>query len=182
MPRARKTASGLETYYEVSGSGSPIVVIPGGLMTIKQMGGLVAAFTKTREVIAIEPQAHGRTADIDRPMTYEDMADDVATLIAELGLGRADVCGFSVGAGIALQAAIRHPGSVRKLAFLSGVFKGDGEYAEIRAFESTFAADSPMLAMNREAYVQAAESAEGWPVPDKGCVVRRGASKVRQSK
>ncbi len=128
MPKARKTASGLEMYYEVSGAGSPIVVIPGGLMTIEQMGGLMSALAKTRRVIAVEPQAHGRTTDIDRPMTYEHMADDVAAVIAELGFERADVCGFSVGAGTALQTAIRHPAAVRKLVFLSGAFKGDGEY------------------------------------------------------
>ena len=112
----------------------------------------------------MEPQAHGRTPDIDRPMTYEQMADDVADLIGELGVGRADVCGFSIGAGIALQAAIRHQGSVRKLVFLSGVFKGDGEYAEVRAMVSTFAPDLPMLGMLRQAYVQAAGSPDGWPV------------------
>jgi pimeloyl-ACP methyl ester carboxylesterase len=150
-------------YYEVSGAGAPLVVIPGGLMTIEQMGGLISALGKTNQVIAVEPQAHGRTADIDRPMTYEHMADDVAALIAELGLERASVCGFSVGAGIALQTAIRHPALVRKLAILSGVFKGDAEYKELRAITSTFAPDNPMLGGNRQAYVKAAGSAAGWP-------------------
>jgi len=150
-------------YYEVSGVGSPVVVIPGGLMTIAQMSGLTSALAKTRKVIAVEPQAHGHTADIDRPLSYEQMADDVAALIAELGLGRVDVCGFSMGAGTALQTAIRHPASVRKLVFLSGVIKGDGEYQEIRAFMSQFAPDMPMLGMMRQAYGQAAGSLEGWP-------------------
>ena len=163
MPKTLKTASGLEMYYEVTGAGSPIVVIPGGLMTIEQMGGLIPALAKTRQVIAVEPQAHGHTADIDRPMTYEHMADDVAALIAEVGLERADMCGFSVGAGTALQTAIRHPALVRKLVFLSGVFKGAGEYKEIRAIASTFAPDSPMLGMNRQAYFQAAGLPDGWP-------------------
>ena len=163
MPKARKTTSGLEMYYEVSGVGSPVVVIPGGLMTIEQMGGLPSALAKTRQVVAVEPQAHGHTADINRPLSCEHMADDVAALIAELGLECVDVCGFSVGAGTALQLAIRHPASVRKLVFLSGVFKSDGEYQEIRAFASQFAPDMPMLAMNRHAYVQASGSPEGWP-------------------
>jgi len=163
MAKARKTANGVEMYYEVTGKGSPIVVIPGGLMTIPQMQGLITPLAKSRQVIAIEPQAHGRTSDVDRQMTYEHMADDVAVLISELDLGRVDVCGFSVGAGIALQTAIRHPESVRKLVFLSGVFKGDGEYAQLRAIVSTFAPDLPMLGMLRQAYVQAAGSADGWP-------------------
>jgi len=163
MPTAKKTSAGLEMYYEVSGVGAPIVVIPGGLMTIDQMGGLVSGLARTRQVIAVELQAHGRTRDVERPMTYEHLADDVAALVAELGIRQADICGFSVGAGVALQTAIRHPGSIRKLVFFSGVFKGDGEYAEVRAFASTFAADSPMLAMNRDEYVRVSGSAEGWP-------------------
>lgn len=150
-------------YYEVSGSGSPVVVIPGGMMTIDQIGGFIGALGKTRRVIAIEPQAHGRTADINRPMTYEGMADDVAALIEELGLAPTDVCGFSVGAGTALQTAIRHSQLVRKVVFLSGVFKGDGEYAELRAIVSTFVPDHPMLAGLRQAYVKAAGAEDGWP-------------------
>jgi len=150
-------------YYEVTGAGPPIVVIPGGLMTIDEMGGLVSGLAKTRQVIAVEPQAHGRTADIERPLTYENLADDVAALLGELGIGKADVCGFSVGAGVALQTAIRAPGSIRKLLFLSGVFKGDGEYAELRRFVSTFTPDHPVLAGNRNSYVRAAGSADGWP-------------------
>jgi len=163
MAKTSKNADGVEMYYEVTGTGSPIIVIPGGLMTIPLMQGLIAPLAKSRQVIAVEPQAHGRTSDVDRPLTYEHMADDVAGLISELGLGRTDVCGFSVGAGIALQTAIRHPESVRKLVFLSGVFKGDAEYAQLRAIVSTFAPDLPMLGALRQAYVQVAGSADGWP-------------------
>src|SRR6476619_6382681 len=144
--------NGLAMYYEVHGSGDPLVLLPGGLMTIAQMGPLVPALARSRQVIALEPQAHGHTADIARPLTYEQMADDTAALIAHLGLGRADVLGFSVGAGVALQVAIRHPDRVRQLVVLSGTFRGDGEYAELRAFTSVFEPDMPMLAANREAY------------------------------
>jgi pimeloyl-ACP methyl ester carboxylesterase len=150
-------------YYEVTGAGSPIVVIPGGMMTIEQIGGFIAALAKTRQVVAVEPQAHGHTADITRPMTYEGMADDVAALIEALGFAPADVCGFSVGAGIALQTAIRHPPLVRKLVFLSGVYKGDAEYPELRAITSAFVPDHPMLAGLRQAYVKAAATEDGWP-------------------
>ncbi len=140
------SVNGLRMYYEVHGTGSPLVLIPGGLMTIAQMGEIIPALARSRQVIALEPQAHGHTADIDRPLSYEQMADDTAALIAHLGIGRADVLGFSVGAGVALQTAIRHPEAVRKLIVLSGVFRGDGEYAEVRAFAASFAPDLPMLA------------------------------------
>jgi len=130
--------NGLQLYYEVHGTGQPLVLIPGGLMTIAQMGALVPSLAQTRQVIAIEPQAHGHTADIDRPLSYEQLADDTAVLMAQLDLGRADVLGFSVGAGVALQVAVRHPDQVRKLVVLSGTFRGDGEYAELWAITATF--------------------------------------------
>lgn len=154
--------NGLHLYYEVHGSGQPLILIPGGLMTIAQMGPLIPALAQSRQVIALEPQAHGHTSDIDRPLVYEQLADDTAALIAHLGLGRADVLGFSVGAGVALQTAIRYPEAVRKVVVLSGTFRGDGEYAEIRAFESTFAPDMPVLGANRAAYMAAAGTADGW--------------------
>jgi pimeloyl-ACP methyl ester carboxylesterase len=156
------TVNGLELYYEVSGSGQPLVLIPGGLMTIEMMGPLIPALATTRQVVAVEPQAHGHTPDIDRPLTYEQMADDVAALIEHLRLGSADVLGFSVGAGIALQTAIRHPDAVRKLVVVSGTFRGDGEFPEIRAFEAAFDPDLPALAELRDAYVRAAPKPEAW--------------------
>jgi pimeloyl-ACP methyl ester carboxylesterase len=163
MPKALKSTRGIEMHYEISGTGSPLVLIPGGMMTLELMSGLTTALARTRQVVAVEPQAHGRTADIEREMTYEDMADDVAALLESLELIPADVCGFSVGAGIALQTAIRHPARVRKLVFLSGVFKGDGEYPQLRAITSQFSAEHPMLASLRGAYVKAAGSDAGWP-------------------
>src|SRR6266516_4742031 len=107
--------NGLKMYYEIHGTGKPLVLLPGGLMTIGMMGQILPSLASTRQVIAVELQAHGHTADIDRPLTYEQMADDVAALIKHLGLERADVFGFSVGAGVALQTAIRHSKLVRKL-------------------------------------------------------------------
>jgi pimeloyl-ACP methyl ester carboxylesterase len=154
--------NGLRIYYEVHGAGDPIVVIPGGLMTIAMMRPLVDLLAQSRQVIGLEPQAHGHTADIDRPLTYEKMADDTAALIRHLGLGQADVLGFSVGAGVALQTAIRHPDVVRNLIVISGKFRGDGEFPEIRAFEATFAPDLPMLAPLRQAYLAAAPNPDGW--------------------
>src|SRR6266851_6984352 len=124
--------NGLKMYYEIHGTGKPLVLLPGGLMTIGMMGQILPELARTRQVIAVEVQGHGHTADIDRPLTYEQVADDTAALIKHLGLECADVFGFSSGGGIALQTAIRHPEVVRKLVVASSPCKSDGEYPEIR--------------------------------------------------
>src|SRR5207245_11385420 len=154
------SVNGLEMYYEIHGTGQPLVVLPGGLMTIPMMGPILPSLASTRQVIAVELQAHGHTADIDRLLTYEQMADDVAALITHLGLERADVFGFSVGGGVALQTAIRHPEVVRKLVVISTAFASDGEYPEIHALEASFHPDAHFLSQLREAYVRIAPQAQ----------------------
>src|SRR5437667_2875511 len=139
------SVNGLGMYYEIHGTGQPLVVLPGGLMTIPMMGPILPSLAASRQVIAVELQAHGHTADIDRPLSYEQMADDVAALLTHLGLERADVFGFSVGAGVALQTAIRHSKLVRKLVVASVSFKSDGEYQEMKALEESFQAESSIL-------------------------------------
>jgi pimeloyl-ACP methyl ester carboxylesterase len=109
----------LHMYYEVHGAGRPVVLLHGAYMTVEGMGPLLPGLAETRQVIVPEMQAHGRTADIDRPITYEQMADDTAALLGRLGVGEADVIGYSMGGGIALQMAIRHPALVRKLVVAS---------------------------------------------------------------
>jgi pimeloyl-ACP methyl ester carboxylesterase len=118
--------NGLQMYYEVHGSGEPLVMLHGAFMPIEAWGRLLPALAQTRQVIAIEQQAHGRTADIDRPLSYEQMADDTAALLRHIGLAQADVCGYSMGASIALQVAMRHPQLVRKLVFVSSAFASAG--------------------------------------------------------
>jgi pimeloyl-ACP methyl ester carboxylesterase len=98
-------------------------------MTIEMMGPLLPGLAATRRVIAVEQQGHGRTADIDRAFTYEQMADDTAALLAHLGVDNADVAGYSMGGGIALQLAIRHPAVVRKLVVASASYTSDGMHA-----------------------------------------------------
>ncbi len=156
------SVDGLDLYYEVHGTGDPLVVVPGGLMTAAMMAPLVSALARSRRVIAIEPQAHGHTANADRPLTYERLADDTVGLIAHLGLERADVLGFSVGGGVALQAAIRHPKVVRKLVVVSGTFRGDGEFPEVRALARSFTPDLPMLAPIRGANLAASSDPDRW--------------------
>ena len=123
--------NGLKMYYEIHGSGEPLVLIHGGVVGITMFGPNVEALAKTRQVIAVELQGHGHTADIDRPMSCEAMADDIATLIKYLGLQKADVMGYSLGGYVALQTVIRHPQSVRKLVVVSAGFRRNGMYPEV---------------------------------------------------
>src|SRR5579863_8400677 len=122
--------NGLNMYYEIHGSGEPLVLLPGGFWTIEAMGEIVPRLAATRRVIGVELQGHGHTADIERPLRYEFMADDVAALIRHLGLERADIFGYSLGGGVGLQTAIRHPEVVRKLALASTAFARAGWYPE----------------------------------------------------
>lgn len=118
--------NGLEMYYEVHGSGPPLILLHGAYMTVDMMGPLLPGLAETRQVIAVEQQGHGRTADADRPITYEQMADDTAALGRHLDIDTADVVGYSMGGGIALQMALRHPDLVRKLVLASAGFASDG--------------------------------------------------------
>ena len=102
-------------------------------MGITTFGPNLAALSEKRRVIAVELQGHGHTADIDRPLSFESMADDIAALIKYAGIQNTDVTGYSLGGGVALQTAIRHPRSVRKLVVVSAPFKRDGFYPELLA-------------------------------------------------
>ena len=110
-----------------------MILLHGGVGAIEMFGEVLPLLAEGRRVIGVDLQAHGRTADIERPMTFEMMAYDVAALIEHLGLGEADVMGYSLGGGVALQTAIRHPEVVRKLVLVSTPFKCDGWYPEVLA-------------------------------------------------
>lgn len=125
--------SGLKLYYEIHGSGEPLVLLHGGLGSIEMMGNLLPPLAQKHEVIAVDLQGHGRTADIDRPISYEALGDDIAALLDYLGIKQADLMGYSLGAGAALQTTFRHPALVRKLVVVSTPFKHDGWYPGIRA-------------------------------------------------
>ena len=115
----------LSIYYEIHGQGRPTVLLHGAYMTAGMFGPLLPGLAETRQVIVPEMQGHGRTADIDRPITYEQMADDTAGLIRHLELESADVVGYSLGGGVALQLAIRHPSLVRRLVVASAGYRYD---------------------------------------------------------
>ncbi|HTN24908.1 MAG TPA: alpha/beta fold hydrolase [Solirubrobacteraceae bacterium] len=154
----------LRMYHEIHGQGSPLVLLHGAYMTIDLMGPLLAGLAASRQVIAVEQQGHGRTADIDRPITYEQMADDTAALLRHLGIDGADVVGYSMGGGVALQLAMRHPDLVRKLVVASATFRSDGMHAvALEMFPSItpeLFAGSPI----EEAYLRTAPNPGDFPV------------------
>jgi len=125
---------GFKMYYRIEGSGRPLVLLHGALSNIDtDFGKLLPELAKQRQVIAVEQQAHGRTADIDRPLGYAQMADDTAELLRQLKIERADFFGYSMGGAIALELAIRHPELVRKLVWAGGAnYSPDGLYPVIR--------------------------------------------------
>jgi pimeloyl-ACP methyl ester carboxylesterase len=120
--------NGLRMYYELHGTeGFPLVLVHGGGSTINTtFGRILASLARTHRVIAVEMQAHGHTRDIDRPFTFTQDADDIATLLDTLHVAQADVFGFSNGGTTALQVGIRHPAKVRRLIIASSNFKRDG--------------------------------------------------------
>ncbi len=122
---------GLELYYEIHGEGQPLILLHGGLGSTEMFADPLPLLSSTRQVIAVDLQAHGRTADIDRPLSLEAMGDDIAALIQHLGLGQADVMGYSMGGMVALQTALRHPETVRKLVLVSVPFKRNGWFPEV---------------------------------------------------
>jgi pimeloyl-ACP methyl ester carboxylesterase len=157
------SVNGLNMYYEIHGAGQPLVVLHGSFMTIELMGKLVPELARSRQVIAVEFQGHGHTADIDRPITYEHLADDTAALLRHLGIDTADVYGYSLGGGAALQVAIRHPELLRKLVIVSASHNSDGMYPEVLA---TIAQITPELFDGtpwREAYNRTAPHFEAFP-------------------
>jgi pimeloyl-ACP methyl ester carboxylesterase len=125
--------NGLQLYYEIHGEGQPLILLHGGLGATEMFAGMLPLLAARRQVIAADLQAHGRTADIDRPMKYEAMADDIAALMKHLEIAKADALGYSLGAGVALRTAIQHPGLIGKLVAVSTVFRRDGWYPEVVA-------------------------------------------------
>ena len=119
--------NGLEMYYEIHGAGSPLLLVHGAFSAIgTSFGELLPGLAETRQVIGIELQAHGRTADIDRPLSVEAMAADVAAAIRQLGVGPVDLLGYSLGGTIALNVAIDYPDVVRKLVLASVSYQLSG--------------------------------------------------------
>ncbi|GLQ57152.1 alpha/beta fold hydrolase [Devosia nitrariae] len=127
---------GAEIHYEIHGDGPPLVLLHGGVNPSDTFGAPLAAMGKSHKVIAIHLRGHGFSTDSDEPWSIEAMADDVAAVLGQLGIGKARFMGYSLGAAVSLQVAIRHPELVEKLVAVSIAFRADGNYPEIRqAFE-----------------------------------------------
>jgi pimeloyl-ACP methyl ester carboxylesterase len=136
--------NGLKMYYEVHGtdSGEPLVLLHGSYMSIpSNWAEWIREFSKTRKVIAVEMQGHGRTADINRDFSYENLADDIAAMLDHLKIKQADLLGYSMGGGVAIQVAIRHPEKVRKVVSVSSVFRHDGWVKEALDMYPQFTAE-----------------------------------------
>jgi len=165
--RGYAPVNGLDMYYEIHGTANgqnpPLVLLHGGGSTIDtSFGKVLQTFAKTRQVIAFEQQGHGHTADIDRSFTFEQTADDTAALLRHLKIERADFFGYSNGGNVALQFAIRHADSVRKLVLASAMFDHDGLYPEF--WESIqHATPQNMPAELRDAYLKVAPNPEELP-------------------
>jgi pimeloyl-ACP methyl ester carboxylesterase len=120
----------LNMYYEIYGEGQPLVLLHGAFSAIgTSFGKILPELAKTRQVIAFELQGHGRTADIDRPLSIEGMMEDVAAALPQLGIQQADVLGYSSGGSVALHFAVRHPEMLRKLILMSVSYTLDGVHA-----------------------------------------------------
>lgn len=159
--------NGLRLYYEIHGAGQPLVLLHGGLGSTAMYDPLLPLIGKDRQVIAVDLQAHGRTADIDRPLSCEAMADDIAALLKNLGIEKADVMGYSLGGGVALRMAIQHPGSVRKLVLVSTPFSKSGWFPEVDTATSQLnAAAAEMMKGSPpyQTYAKIAPRPADWPV------------------
>jgi pimeloyl-ACP methyl ester carboxylesterase len=161
------SVNGLQLYYEIHGAGEPLILLHGGLGAIQMFGEVLPSLAQNRRVVAVDLQAHGRTADIDRPLSFELMAGDIVALIKHFEIEEADVMGYSLGGGVALRTAILHPEVVRKLVLVSTPFKRDGWYPEILAgmgqMGSQIAEPMKQTPMYQQ-YASIAPKPEDWPV------------------
>lgn len=138
--------NGLSLYYETSGSGRPLILLHGALGSGGMFGPVRTALAQRHQVIAVDLQGHGRTADIDRPLDPWFLADDVAALIDHLGLDQPDLVGYSLGSGVALRTAARYPQKVRRVVAASAFIRRTAMYPEILAQQSQMsAAAAPFL-------------------------------------
>jgi pimeloyl-ACP methyl ester carboxylesterase len=157
----------LNLYYEIHGSGQPLILLHGGLGMIGMFEQILPTLAERRQVIGVELQGHGHTADIDRPFSFEAMADDVAALIDHLNLTSVDLCGYSLGGSVALQTAIRHPAAIRKLVVVASPCQRQGWYPEVltgMAALNATAAAGLIGSPPHQAYISTAPTPQNWPV------------------
>jgi pimeloyl-ACP methyl ester carboxylesterase len=142
MTGTRTTINGIDLYHEVHGAGPPLVVLHGGVMNAETcFGAMLPRLAEAHQVIAVDLQGHGHTADTDRPVSLAAFAGDVVGLLDHLGIDRADLFGFSLGSLVATEMAVTHPTRVGRLVLASGHIRADGYHPEIQDPAQT----SPLL-------------------------------------
>ena len=158
--------NGINLYFETHGTGRPLILLHGGLGSGEMFGPTLPVLADHHEVIAVDLQGHGRTADIDRPIDIRLMADDIAALIDHLGRDRPDVVGYSLGGGVAFFTAVRYPEKVGRLVMASAHIRRDAipaemlaQQAQVNAAAAEFLKDTPMYQL----YMQVAPHPEDFP-------------------
>jgi pimeloyl-ACP methyl ester carboxylesterase len=155
--------NGIKLYHEIYGQGEPLVLIHGGLTTISEMQGWVQTLAKTRRVIAVEMQGHGRTADTDRPMNFTTLGDDITVLLDHLKIPKADLVGHSFGGATAIRAAIQYPDKVRRLVAISSPYARSGWYPEAQQGMSQIGASMAENMMR----TPTGQLSQQWPEPQR---------------
>lgn len=159
----RVEVNGMQMYYEVSGEGDPLIVLHGAYMNIPSMGEIIPMLARSHRVYALEFQGHGRTTDIDRPITFPNLADDVAAFMDAVELQTADVFGYSMGAAAGLQLAIRHPDRVDRLVAASAAYDVEGWQPAFREFIPLMTVEMFTSMPFADDYRQLAADPEGFP-------------------
>jgi pimeloyl-ACP methyl ester carboxylesterase len=149
--------NGIKLYYETQGSGRPLILLHGGLGSGEMFGPILPALAANHQVIAVDLQGHGRTADIDRPFDLRAMGDDIAALIKHLRLDKPDLLGYSLGGGVAFQTAVRHPELIRRLVMVSANIRRSaiypemlGQQGQVSAAAAEFMKDTPMYKLYQQ--------------------------------
>jgi pimeloyl-ACP methyl ester carboxylesterase len=155
--------NGIQLYHEIYGQGEPLVLLPGGLMTIGEMSTLLQPLARTHKVIAVELQGHGRTADTDRPLAFETLGNDIAALLDHLSIEQADVVGLSLGAAVGLRTAIQHPEKVRRLVVISSPYAKSGWYPETQKGMGEVSGAMAQTLMQ----TPAGKYSQAWPEPQR---------------
>jgi len=158
--------NGINLYYETQGTGRPLILLHGGLGSGEMFGPVLPLLAQQHQVVAVDLQGHGRTADIDRPIDVKLMADDIAALIDHLALARPDIVGYSLGGGVALQTAVKYPSKVRRLVAVSANIRPDAidpamraQQTQVNAAAAEFMKDTPMYQL----YQRVAPRPEDFP-------------------
>lgn len=156
--------NGLNLYYEIHGTGQPLVLLHGGICTIEiTFEAVLSTLAQSWQVIAIEQQGHGHTADLDRPLNFPQMADDTADLLRHLGIEQAHFLGHSDGGNVGLGVAIRHPDLVQKLVVVGTNYNKEGLVPEVLESFKTVNPEDPDFSRLKESYQNVAPRPEDWP-------------------